>query len=475
MNIWSGAIALDEQSILQGLQLIDRSATWQSDILKSSTLSFRSFVNPALIPLYARVGPNLELHTGDPESSRWLKHKLLGNIWLEDDDVDRYPTIQCPVGFLVNLNSATRPRASGPTTTDLLVHGILSTATSYERPPTPPISSSPEAEGVVSGTHTQELRIYATPISGSLITRALALTNREDSETIGGHEQFAQFLPDTESPSPKRKRVATLFESVAQHHKRVRYKGGEAVSQLMAQSLSQPSQQLQSYRVKRESEEPSLPILSKIASHRPRSLSISSNLNPNKVLEPRAEHSRPSSSWGYTRQHSSKRGTPVPPGPSSEAPTRKESVLPLALLSPEDKESPGPKGAGNIVSDNKNIITRTILTCMRLYGFNRTARPASSNKNLSHNDMAHLHSEGKDSNIPGESTALSGFNTCTDEDEFKAMYHATYRASTFALRKYLKEPIANKDGSKSVPPVLERGKAMTYIDGFLKLFCEEEH
>lgn len=150
-------------------------------------------------------------------------------------------------------------------------------------------------------------------------------------------------------------------------------------------------------------------------------------------------------------------------------------MLSPALLSSEGKEESGLKIAETIISDNKNIITRTILTCMRLYGFNRTTRPASSNRNLSHNDMASLQNEGKDSHGPGDNTALSTFNSCSDEDEFKAMYHATYRASTFALRKYLREPAMSEDGSKLAVPVLEKGKAMAYIDGFLKLFCEEEH
>ncbi|KAL4899702.1 hypothetical protein BDW74DRAFT_163164 [Aspergillus multicolor] len=474
MNIWSGAIALDDQSRLRDLQLIDQSDSWQSDIHKSSTLCFSSYVNPALIPLYARVGPNLELHTSNPETSRWLRIKLLENLWLEEDDWDRFQTIQCPVGFLLDLNGATRPRVSGPSTTNLLVYGILSTSTSYQRPPTPPVSSSTEAAELESSTVKQELRIYATPISGSLITRAHALPDRDDTEVIAGYEQFAQFLPDIHSPSPKRKRVETLFASVAQHHKRVRHKGGEAVSQLMAQSALQPSQQLQGYRVKRESEDPSLPVLSKITSIRPRSVSISSKLNPNKPAEHRPENSRPSSSWGCASQLSSRRATPVL-GSSTEVPTRRESVLSAALPTSEGKETlSDTKSAENIIADNKNTITRTILTCMRLYGFNRTARPLSS-KNLSHSDIIPSHTEGRDTQMPADSMPLTTSNPSTDEDEFKAMYHATYRASTFALRKYLKEPSVDGDGCRPKPSILEKGKAMTYIDGFLKLFCEEEH
>ncbi|KAL2815906.1 hypothetical protein BJX63DRAFT_388783 [Aspergillus granulosus] len=471
MNVWSGAISLNEQMQLKDLQLIDQTTSWQSDILRHSTLSFRTFVNPALIPLYARVGPNLELHTNDSESSRWLNQKLLANIWLDDEDLDHLQTIQCPVGFLVSLEGATRPKSTGPTATDLLVYGVLSTTTCYERPPTPPVSSSPAFEEPLCSIAKQELRVYATPISGTLITRAHALPSHDDTEAIGGHQQFAHFLPDLHSPSPKRKRVASLFESVAQHHKRVRHKGGEAVSQLMAQSLSQPSPQLQSFRVKRESEEPTLPILSKIASHRSRSLSISSNLNPNKALEPRAEVPRPSSNRGHTRDLTFKRGTPTL-APATDAPGRRENVFSPALLSSEGQEdSTAPKDADTILSENKSIITRTILTCMRLYGYNRSSRPVSSHKPLSHNDMDTTRGEFKEGDNPVLPTSVS----CSDEDEFKAMYHATYRASTFALRKYLREPAIGEDGSRSMPLALEKAKAMTYIDGFLKLFCEEEH
>lgn len=57
-----------------------------------------------------------------------------------------------------------------------------------------------------------------------------------------------------------------------------------------------------------------------------------------------------------------------------------------------------------------------------------------------------------------------------DDDEFKSMYHATYKAAAFALRRYLKDPVI---GSGSAPLLLEKGKAMTCIDELLRLFCED--
>ncbi|KAE8145608.1 hypothetical protein BDV25DRAFT_170424 [Aspergillus avenaceus] len=471
MNIWSGVIVLDRQSQLQGLQLIDRSSNWHSDIPRDSTLGFRCFVNPAAIPLYARVGPNLELHTTDTETSQWLKHRVSGTFWPEEEDLDKFQVAQCPVGLLINVNSSTRPKA-GSSTTDLLVYGVLTNATSFQRPPTPPVSSSASSGEPVAPVIKHELRLYATPISSSLIVKAQALPSPPNPGTSSEDGGLAQFLPDVRSPSPKRKRVATLFESVTQHHQRVRQKGGEAVSQMMANSLAQPSQLLQTLRIKRESEEPSLPMLERIASQRSRSLSIGPNLHPGKPSELRTDHSRPSSSRGYTRDHI-KRGTP---NPFIESSLRKENELSPALPSSDGGHQllDAQRNTESIVLENKNTISRTILTCMRLYGYNRPATRPSSSKNSAAHDMLLSHSEERDTRITPATVPTTTTHLSTEEDEFKAMYHATYRASTFALRRYLKEPPASEGTAQLLPPLLDKGKAMSYIDEFLKLFCEEK-
>lgn len=443
-----------------GLRLIDPTSNWQSDTLKDSSLAFRCFVNPALIPFYARTGPSLEVHTADVETSQWLKSKLLGNIWLEEEELEKFQTFQCPVGILLSINRPSRTKASGPLTTDLLVYGVLSSAASFERPPTPPISSSPGPYDYASHVHAQELRIYVAPLSSCLITKTQALCPPpQDPDGLANDGRFAEFLPDIRSPSPKRKRVATLFETAAQHHRKVRQKGGEAVSQLMASSLSHSSQQLQTFRIKRESEEPSLPLLEKIASQRSRSLSMGANLRPLRpsTSDLRNEPSRPSSR--RSQFASSRQNTP---NPFLESTSRREQPTATTLSSSDDRSDPSvpPKDAETIISENKNTITRTILTCMRLYGFNRSSRPTTTAAKNDDSDM----------NLSAE----IGVTSSTDEDEFKTMYHATYRASTFALRKYLKQcqcPGTNEPAN--LPPLLDKEKAMTYVDEFLRLFCEE--
>lgn len=407
-------------------------------------------MNPALIPLHARVGPNLELHTTSPETSEWLQRKLTSAIWLNEDELDLHQSLQCPVGLLVSVDgTATRKTL----TSDLLIYGVLSSAESCARPPTPPHSSPSDLNDHLSqpAGHPHELRIYAAPLSTSLLAQAQAFPS---PPSAGEHASHAEFLPDINSPSPKRKRVATLFEVAAQHHRHIRHKGGEAVSQLMAHARPlSSSQNLQSLRMKRELEEEQPSPL-----HRSRSASIGAGLHrPGTTRAVRATLGDPQKRTPTPNplEHSARRGSQQQQSSTFSLPAEEKcSAAPNST--PKDTES--------VVADNKDLITRTILTCMRVYGFHRTRSSTKSTSGVIELDP--------DSNlVPAAEvvrpeTPASG--PSTDDAEFKAMYHATYKAAAFALRKYLKPAIPG-----SSPPTLDKEKAMTYIDEFLRLFCEE--
>ncbi|OQD86094.1 hypothetical protein PENANT_c008G09012 [Penicillium antarcticum] len=469
MNVWSGSITTNSDWNLEGIRLIDPNSHWQSELSKDSQLSLRSFVNPALIPLHARAGPNLELHTNHAGTSQWLKDKLTGSIWLNKEDPTLQQSLQCPVGLLVSVDGNTK--TGGAATTNLLVYGVLGSAT-YARPPTPPHSSPsdlPEPTAT-SPRAPYELRIYAAPLSTSRLTQAQAYPSPPpsvDGEYAIQNTRHAEFLPDISSPSPKRKRVATLFEVAAQHHRRVRQRGGEAVSQLMAPSRPlSSSQNLQSLRIKREpdDEHPSLPSLDRIAhARRSRSVSIGANLH------------RPGSVRGSRATADPQKRAPTPnpfldSGSGSRPGSRRETLQSQqqqpSTLSTEEKATSTPaspsKDPEKIISENKNLITRTILTCMRLYGFHR----ANSTRTAS---MSKPPSGGAEAEADGLGTTPAP-GTSADDDEFKAMYHATYKAAAFALRRYLKIAIP---GSVAGPGLLQKEKAMTCIDELLRLFCED--
>jgi hypothetical protein len=99
---------------------------------------------------------------------------------------------------------------------------------------------------------------------------------------------------------------------------------------------------------------------------------------------------------------------------------------------------------------------------MRLYGFHRSYARASTKPASGDDPEASNATPAPDLRAETPAPGASA-----GDDEFKCMYHATYKAAAFALRKYLKE-------SAGTPPVLlEKDKAMTCIDELLRLFCED--
>ncbi|KAJ5202248.1 hypothetical protein N7449_004327 [Penicillium cf. viridicatum] len=473
MNVWTGSIPLSSDSKLEGIRLVDPNSYWQSELSKESQLSLRSFVNPSLIPLHARAGPNLELHTSHAGTSKWLQRKLTSALWLNEEDPALQQSLQCPVGLLFTVEGNTK--SDNATPTSLLVYGILSSAASCTRPPTPPHSSPSEIpdQSNTPQRAPYELRIYAAPLSTSRLTQAQAYPSPPPSNPDQpiANPRCAEFLPDISSPSPKRKRVATLFEVAAQHHRRVRQRGGEAVSQLMASSRPlSSSQNLQTLRIKREPDEdgPTLPSLDRIVSHRSRSVSIGAGLH-----RPGSVRGRATPALNADPQKRAPTPNPfLDSGPRRGAQTS-QAQGPSSLSVSEEKPVSAPgspaKDPDTVIAENKNLITRTILTCMRLYGFHRANMRSASTGKPSGGAGAE-----NEADVSGTTPAPETLRAETpapgstsDDDEFKAMYHATYKAAAFALRRYLKQ------APGLAPSVLEKEKAMTCIDELLRFFCEE--
>jgi hypothetical protein len=167
-------------------------------------------------------------------------------------------------------------------------------------------------------------------------------------------------------------------------------------------------------------------------------------------------------------------------GPGSRPGSRRETLQSQqqqpSALSTEEKPTQIPgspsKDPETVIAENKNLITRTILTCMRLYGFHRANNTRTALMSKPPGGAADAEVDGSSTTPAPESlraeTPAPGVSA--DDDEFKAMYHATYKAAAFALRRYLKMALA---GSGPGPVILQKEKAMTCIDELLRLFCEE--
>ncbi|PGH06668.1 hypothetical protein GX51_02296 [Blastomyces parvus] len=573
MEVWSGPVAgAGDLSDGKGISLlVDPTLLSHCALPKEAQLSLRSFVNPTLIPYYARIGPALEVHIKDFKSIEWWKCRLLSDVSAEDegedeDADDRFDDslpIQCPTGVLLAVETPHRrhstSNAHNNDVTDILVYGVLDLPSlRSKRPPTPPPSSSPTLpdptpkdsnDDEVSAPR-RELRIHAVTLCSGLIAMAEALPspplspapacfadNNDDNDNDNGNdydnETYAEFLPEQQPPCPKRKRMASIFDAATEYHKKVRRKGGEAVAQLMSRSLSlTPSSghQLSNSAIMKIKKEPlDTPFFDKgnyinnnsnSSTHKPRTLSISRITKTPKQSSsatPVAAHVRDSSSNSGARPRtasvSSWRNTPGPlvPHQQQQQDRHIHHEPQTACASPSET-----------ISANKALLTRTILTCMRLYGFHRNSRTINPATTSSHSKRPPL-PESTDMDSPAAlptkttmtfaesqsraptdkpsqshsrpstaTTIPSAAPPDTDEDDdFKAMYHATYRAASFALRRYLKDVtngstttggsvVAGANGLNSASsqiggigvPVLEKGKATDLVDGVLRLFCE---
>ena len=502
----------------------------QVNIPKTTTFGVKCFVNPSLVPLYARAGPDLEFHATSPDTLQWLKSRLLSNCgFLHDDNDDHDDDLdicqcQCPVALLIRVGVPSTVTVARCIISDLLVYGVLSrtntnTSETYfeerrRRLPTPPesSSSSPAAVGHRKSsssfaTAKKELKIYATPLSDSLVTKAVNLPLPSSQTTPDHHvrttnptnadAEFVTLLPDVHSPSPKRKRVTTLFEVAEQHHRGIRRKGGEAVSQVMSKSRPQVQTQQHSVQVPIKQEEPeeSTGLSSILEEERIAASSSSSFRGSQRRVSSLGPNSRPGSSYGLASRASAsasasfaKDGSGI--GFEGGSMRRNDDAYGKTSSSLSSSNLHG--DAETVITGNKNLITRTILTCMRLYGYTRTSSTSSksTNKNGNGNVTSTTYretpgiEEGDSTPAPGP-----GGTGTTEDEEFKAMYHATYRAATFALRKYLKElptsgsvgmkksadkSIAGEgnEGARRLAPLLKKEKATTLVDEILRLFCE---
>lgn len=402
--------------------------------------------------------------------------------------------LQCPIGVLASVKASRN-------VTDILIYGVLSPrTTTANRAQTPPTGLRPgeteEAEGQDAPAG-RELRLYGIPLNSENITNAQTLTTPPASPPSEGSlkkdEPCATFLPNTRPLSPKRKRVNTLFEAATQHHRRVRRKGGEAVSQMMAGGNPRTETPgLPGRGIKKEASDLNLHDIKDFKTHgnrdtgspdpqslrtreRGRSISFGVNGRHSATTPLGATTSRdPSPGNDSIKSHHlslQDRSKKLRPSLLDSFPTRSTTTPPPPITPSLAPEIAAPAGSpSKIIAENKDLLTRTILTCMRLYGYRRNT------KQQRRSSSPHSRSSSFSGAEAMANTAAAATSSADDDDKYKAMYHATYRASTFALRRYLNAPPppeSTPSDSASVPR-LEKEKAMMMIDEFLKLFCQED-
>ncbi|CAO2648365.1 Nn.00g076320.m01.CDS01 [Neocucurbitaria sp. VM-36] len=366
--------------------------------LPTTTVTFLSTVDTAKIPLYLATGPSLDVWTTSEDTEAWFESILLGKpaasqITAGNATAHEWWHLarsQSPIGILVQIQ-AVKEETQKPRITEILFYGTIADPTTGGLP-TPP-SSSPHLHNAPV-ENLPELRVHALPLSSDRLY---------DQDAGPLENDGAQFLPplhDTQSTpeSPKRKR--DIFEEATLANKKARGKGGQGVAAAAARA-SESQQQPYGHR---------------------KSLSIDTKSSPFPDLRP------PSANSALSRTNSRQ----LSRSPSISSDNRplsrkgvaegcgKRSTLSQVATVPLPPEEPTTE------SRNKEALSRVVMAAMRMHGMQQRKKTRSRRASVA----------------PGveESRQLSDGAAAEEvakDDEFKLIYHQTYKGAALALRKHM--------------------------------------
>lgn len=417
------------------IQLWSAITSGQIPISRGAKLHFLSLVHVSQIPLYLAAGPSLNVSTDDEATAACLSQSLLEeSIHEGQDEVSTKPWWttwgrQSDLGILLNVEEEDANPGNPSQITKLLLYASIDTENASL--PTPPGSSSPLPAGEDPKASCGDLmnaKVYALPLSSKIISKAAVemLAISQNPEEIANKP--ACFLPNprqqsqpTELTNGKRERLSSLFDDATQKRRKLKGQGGERVAQAMASLDPRPSQP--GAGVEKDNEAQRQPPKAAQVTAARRTLSRTSSM----PSMSRLEATRPASQSGLLANS-------------------KRSSLHRVESAVSPRDSPAFSDTDdNFGKQNKAALTKIVMAGMRLYGLQQkkktTDRVASQGPStaIATNGTSHLEEEA--------------------EDEYKLVYHQTFKATTFAFRKQISSQIIPQD------------KMRDTVDRFLDLFC----
>ena len=335
------------------------------------------------------------------------------------------PVGQSDRGILLKVEDKGAEDLKHPLATEILLYAAVKT----NKPvlPTPPTSSSPGPEDNNSfyrtpNSTTQSLKLYALPLSSDILERAQKFTGLASPLPDGN--SHAYFLPDStfeEEPKSRRRKMSSLFDDATKQRRKAKGKGGESVAQAMA-NIDRPASQhgiLQPSQNVVDTHNQKIP---KDGVQRT-ALSRSTSVGSYQTLD----HSRPVSRSGAL------------PGVKRSSLHRVESAY-------SPRETSIASDMDNITTEqNKLALSKVIMAGMRLHGLQQRKKPS------------------KDVSKGGPSRRASTVGVIAidedGEDEYKLVYHQTFKAATFAFRDHLSIRIISQDAMRDI------------VDRLLDVFC----
>lgn len=270
--------------------------------------------------------------------------------------------------------------------------------------PTPP-SSSPE-HGDAQDSQLPELRVHALPLSSDLLYQQPTTSPVPPSSAFNNSDANtnveAQFLPSpltthATSESPKRKR--DLFEEATVATKKARGRGGAGIAAAAARGTE------------------SLPPLG----HR-KSLSIDTKASPfndGRPFSANSATSRPASRRLSRSPSISSDTRPLSRKGQSDGQTKRSTLSRVETVSLQPEEP-------TTESRNKEALSRVVMAAMRMHGLQQRKKTRSRRTSVAPGVE-------ESQNLSEEAEA----EEAAKDEEFKLMYHQTYKGAAFVLVRLL--------------------------------------
>ncbi|KAH9883082.1 hypothetical protein J1614_000452 [Plenodomus biglobosus] len=391
-DVWSGDIILPDGGLVADVGLATQNVA-SAPAIPTASLRFLATVDTARIPLYLAAGPSLDVWTSCEATEEWFKSILVSKPASAADSpghaaADEWwnlPRSQAPIGILVQVQNLGQG-GNGHRVTEILFYGTIAAPGPGGLP-----TSSIFTDSLVD--QLPELRVHALPLSSSLLHQHVDVSDNPEP----------QFLPPLNSQSrtplspPKRKR--DLFEEATIANRKVRGKGGQGVAAIVARG--------------NESQQPYNPRRSLSMDMQATSISDKRSVSVNGPLSRPASRPLSRSSSLSSDRPTSRKGQP-------DAHSKRSTLSQVATI-PLQPEEPTTE------SRNKEALSKVVMAAMRMHGLQQK-------KNRSR--RASVASGFHDKEQLSEEAAAE---EAAKDDEYKLIYHQTYKGAALALRKHMAE------------------------------------
>ena len=414
------------------LQLCAADSIASPRVPRAATVNYVGTIDPCLVPLHVIAGPALQVYTGNEDTETWILSRLLSDL-PSNGDTAFSSTWQSGAAALLKVNEQRNGQADGqadgPEITELLLFASRSGSSASKDAAmlTPPRSSSPditeEPVPFEGGSFAARIKIFALPLSSGIGYHAASLPDPPTPPPEAPlEEEVGMFLPLDAAilnDPRKRKRLDSLFEDATKKIKRAKRRGGETVAKIMAK-LERPATSSSEMSQIAEKSHPEM-----LVRKRPKG--------------PAGAHLARSQSIGSLRDLANSRPVSRGDPPANGHRSSLSRVATTGQLGSPALEGPG----STVEQQNRNALSRIVMAGMRIYGLSQKKKEGRSG----------AFSEVQPPNAESQASPVE------EEDEYKAVYHQTYKAAVFAIRRQI--------GSKALSQEVLRD----VVDRILAIFC----